>query len=210
MKKLLLILTLMFALVSCQCSGNGEPTLNDNEKLGGIQVENIIKTDFETMLAKYGDADFRWYECDILLNDFLDEENDGTIAELVNIYQTVINKDSTSFDTQVYKVQHFPNGKVFTDSIRGFWIENYPIHLDELKVTYDSAYALVMAVNLPKPHSQHVTLRNPIGPKGINPQWIFGNTHSQIWVDATTGEIHESNPAFPDDYLTRGPLGEWP
>ena len=200
----------MFALVSCQCSGNGEPASNTNEKLGGIQVENIIKSDFETMLAKCGDSDFRWYECDILLNDFLDEENDGSIAELVNIYQNVVNRDSTSFDTQVYKVQHFPNGKVFTDSIRGFWIENYPIHLDELKVTYDSAYALVMAVNLPKPHSQHVTLRNPIGPKGINPQWIFGNIHSQIWVDATTGEIHESNPAFPDDHLTRGPLGEWP
>ena len=46
----------MFALVSCQCSGNGEPTLNDNEKLGGIQVENIIKTDFETMEKMISDS----------------------------------------------------------------------------------------------------------------------------------------------------------
>lgn len=28
----------------------------------------------------------------------------------------------------------------------------------------------------------------------------FGNVMSQIWVDAKTGEIRESNPAFPDEF----------
>jgi hypothetical protein len=67
-----------------------------------------------------------------------------------------------------------------------------------------------MAVNFPKPHSKHVTLRNPIGPVAINTQWIFGNVHEQIWVDAVTGECANSNPAFPETKGFKMPLGEWP
>ena len=214
MKKLLLMFALVFALVSCQCSGNGgnEPALNGVQPvLGGIQVENVNKTDFETMFAKYGQADlFRWYECEILLNDFLDEEGEGGIAELVNIFQVVNAIDSTSFDTYVYKIQHFPNSKVLTDSVNGFWIQNEPITLDEIKVPYDSACAIVAAVNYPKPHSRHVTLRKPLGPVPCNTQWIFGNIREQIWIDAVTGEARKSNPAFPEEKGFKMPLGEWP
>ena len=53
-----------------------------------------------------------------------------------------------------------------------------------------------MEVNLPKPHSKHVVLRKQIGPKACNPQWIFGNITSQIYVDAVTGEVNSKNPAF--------------
>jgi len=65
----------------------------------------------------------------------------------------------------------------------------------------------MMAVNFPKPHSRYVTLRNPIGPVAINTQWIFGNVREQLWCDAVTGEIRNSNPAFPN---LNTPLGEWP
>ena len=152
------------------------------------------------MFNKYGKEEFRFYETDILLKNFLDEENDGNIAELVNIYQVSTELDSTSFDTYVYKVQHFSNGTVLKDSVNGFWIENYPITLDEIKVPYDSAYNLMLRVNLPKPHSRHVTLRKPMGPLDCNTQWIFGNIHQQIWIDAVTGEAKSSNPAFPNDF----------
>ena len=126
----------------------------------------------------------------------------------MNIYQVVTELDSTSFDTYVYKVQHFSNGTVLKDSVNGFWIENEPIILDEIKVSYDSACAIIASVNYPKPHSKHVTLRKPLGIVNCNTQWIFGNIHQQIWIDAVTGEAKDSNPAFPVGF--KMPLGEWP
>lgn len=213
MKKLLIALTFMTAFIcSCtKCSTESVTTkIESNDST--LSVENLNKADYDSMYVKYGNyEDFRWYETDILLDEFLDEDCDGSISELVNIFQTTSILDSTSFDTQVYKLQHFAgNSNVYSDSIKGFWIENCPIFPDQIKIPYDSAYNLVMSVNLPKPHSQHVTLRNPLGPLNVNPQWIFGNIRSQIWVDATTGEIRESNPAFPDGKGFKMPLGEWP
>jgi len=128
------------------------------------------------MAAETGD-DYRWYETDIILDEFLDEECDGSIAELVNVFQVAERKDSTSFDTKVFKLQHFANGRNEKGYTRGFWIEDFPMKLKEIKVSYKKAFEIMQKVNLPKPHSQYVTLRNPIGPKECNPQWIFGNIH---------------------------------
>ena len=194
---------------SCTNCGGNKEVVNPIENDSVIVVDKVIGNDFGEMFNKYGKNDFRFYETDILLNNFLDEEYDG-IAELVNIYQVATRLDSTSFDTQVYKIQHFPGGETFRDSVKGFWIENYPIDITEIKVSYDSAFALINQVNLPKPHSKHVTLRQPIGPFACNTQWIFGNIHEQIWVDVVTGEIKESNPAFPEEKGFKMPLGEWP
>lgn len=206
MKKILIVFAFMLGFF-CSCTncsnGSVEPIQNDS----AIVVDAIINSDFEDMFSKYGKDDFRFYECDILLKNFLDEEYDG-VTELVNIYQVITSKDSTSFDTEVYKIQHFPGGQALKDSVKGFWIENFPIDTAEIKVSYDSAFTLINKVNLPKPHSRHVTLKKPIGPIACNTQWIFGNTHSQLWVDATTGDIKESNPAFPEAF--KMPLGEWP
>ena len=210
MKKILFSFAFLLAFFcSCtNCNNKQDQEIVEVDSL--LTIDEIIDDDFAYMVDKFGEDNLRWYECDVLLNNFLDEECDGSIAEFVNIYQVVTRTDSTSFDTQVYKIQHLPSGDIYEDSIKGFWIEDFPLNLDELKVDYDSAFNLVMAVNLPKPHSQYVTLRKPIGPVPCNVQWVFGNIKSQIWVDGVTGEIKESNPAFPEEKGFKMPLGEWP
>ena len=65
-----------------------------------------------------------------------------------------------------------------------------------------------MQTNVPKPQSKHVTLRNPVCPVAINTQWIFGNIHEQLWVDAVTGNVAISNPAFPKEKGFKMPPGE--
>ena len=85
-----------------------------------------------------------------------------------------------------------------------------PLNDEVIKLTYEEAYDRIMQTNSPKPHSKHVTLRNPIGPIAINTQWIFGNIHEQLWVDAVTGDVKNSNPAFPEEKGFKMPLGEWP
>lgn len=193
MKKILLMLMVGLIVAGCSCSRKNPK----EQEIAKIVVENTISTDREAMALK--NLNYKWFETGILFEKYLDEENDGTISEVVNVFQTV-EGDSISFDTEVFKFQHFSDGTFASDSVKGFWIEDYPLNEEEIKVTFDSAFVLINQVNLPKPHSKYCTLRKPIGPKACNAQWIFGNIQSQIWVDAKTGEIRESNPAFPDEF----------
>ena len=214
-------MSLLFALVISlsSCNGCGKQTtdavLGDttevvvNDTTVALNVENAIAMDRQSMYLAHG-GDYRWYETDILLPEFLDtDEATSDPVMIVNVFQTVVERGS-GFDTWVYKYQHLNNGEVLTDSIQGFWIENYPLEDKAINVKYADAWDKVMAVNFPKPHSKHVTLRNPIGPVEVNTQWIFGNIHEQIWVDAVTGECRTSNPAFPEEKGFKMPLGEWP
>jgi len=201
MKKILFLFALLVCFVACN---KQKSTLTTPPV---FNVERTISTDKEQMYLNYG-GDYRWYETLILLNDYLDEENDGSFSEVVNVFQAITDRDSTSFDTQVVKYQHFANGTSATEAIHGFWIEDFPLVDSLITINYQEAYNLIQKVNFPKPHSKHVCLRNPIGPVGVNPQWVFGNIHEQLWVDAKTGEIKTSNPAFPDKLAK--PLGEWP
>jgi hypothetical protein len=203
-------LVLMFALLmaisfwSCiNCGGN--PSLNDPIKTE-LVVNQAISLDNQYMFLNYGE-DYRWFETCVLMDDFLDEETDGSINMIVNVYQ-VVKGDGKTFDVTVFKFQHLKDGTVLKDSVDGFWIEDYPLNNSAINIDYKKAFSLVQEVNLPKPHSKNAILRNPLGPISVNPQWVFGNIREQIWVDATTGEIRESNPAFPDDL--KMPLGEWP
>lgn len=177
-----------------------------------LNVENLISMDRQAMYNKVGD-DYRWYETCMKLNGFLDEENDGSLAEVVNVFQAVIARSEHSFDTKVYKFQHFADGTYAEDSVIGFWVEDEPMNNEAIKVTYKEAYEKLMATNMPKPHSRYVTLRKQVGPKAANPQYIFGNLVETVFVDAVTGEVFDYNPAFGKQEDAKGfkmPLGEWP
>ena len=202
-------LMLMIGVSSCNsCTKQEQTSGEDVVATTELVVENVISTDREEMFLTHSE-DYRWYETGIQLKDWLDEENDGAIDMVVNVFQVVEKYDSTSFDTYVYKYQHFSDGSVNKDSIHGFWVEDYPLEEEEIVVTFKEAYEKVMEVNLPKPHTRQVVLRKEIGPNECNPQWIFGNLHSQIYVDAVTGEVSPTSPAFKDVQLNK-PLGEWP
>jgi len=225
MKKLsLLMMSFLFSLAlglsSCNGCGNSEAdqaqkdstevVLKDSAvSVVALNVENAISMDRQAMYLAHG-GDYRWYETDILLPEFMDAD-DATSdpVMVVNVFQTVVERGN-GFDTWVYKYQHFNDGTVLTDSVRGFWVENWPMEDKAIKLKYTEAWDRMMAVNFPKVHSKHVTLRNPIGPVAINTQWIFGNIKEQIWVDAVTGDCTNSNPAFPEAKGFKMPLGEWP
>lgn len=173
-----------------------------------LVVENVISTDKEDMFLHYAN-DYRWYESCILLENFLDEENDGTIAGISNVFQFLEGEEG-SYDPKVVLYSHTRD----TSSVEvkdGFWVEDYPMNDEPIAVTFKQAYELVMRVDMPKPHSRHVVLRKEIGPFDCNPQYIFGNLHAQIYVDAITGAVSDKSPAFNNDSITiQKPLGEWP
>lgn len=188
MKKILFLL-LIFCVTFNAC------TKKKQEK-PVVVVENTIKADMKAMEAKNKES-FVWLETIILLNNYLNEENDGSFSEVVNVFQAI---DGTTFDPKVYKFQHFSNGINLQDSVDGFWIEDYPLEDSLITIPYDSAFVKIMNSNFPKPHSRNVILRNPMGPLETSPQWVFGNIQEQLWLNAKTGEIKNSNPAFPDNF----------
>ena len=202
----------LFTACSCNSTQKDVTLANSTEVKDStvtLNVEHAIAMDRQTMYLKFKD-NYRWYETEILLPYFLDSDSaTSNPVMIVNILQSMV-EEGNGFDTWVWKFQHFPDGTVLKDSIQGFWIENYSLNEEVLTVKYTEAYDKMMAVNYKKPHSKHVTLRNPIGPVAVNTQWIFGNVKEQIWVDAVTGECKNSNPAFPEEKGFKMPLGEWP
>ena len=113
-----------------------------------------------------------------------------------NVFQVVEEKDSSSYDTFVVLAAHTKDATTYEDK-KGFWVEDYPLIGDSIKLTYKDAFKRVMETNSPKPHTKNCVLRKPVGPIECNPQYVFGNIHVQLWVDAVTGDVNNSNPAFP-------------
>lgn len=200
-------LLLIIGVNSCTCSTTNE--LSDKEVSGEkASVENLVSLDKQDMFVKHG-GDYRWFETGVKLTNWLDEENDGSIEMVVNIFQVVEQYSETTFDTYVYKYQHFADGTINEDSVHGFWVEDSPLEEEVIKITFAEAFERLMEANIPKPHSRMAVLRKEIGPVDANPQWIFGNLHETVYVDAVTGEVRSSSPSF--DGLNVGtPLGEWP
>lgn len=209
MKKILMFfmsILLMFSINSCSCDRQTDDTSVVNAP--ELIVENVVSTDRQTMYLSHGD-DYRWFETGIQLKNFIDEENDGSIEMIVNVFQVVEKYSDTCFDTFVFKFQHFADGTVAKDSVHGFWVEDMPLENETIKVTFLEALEKLNEVNYPKPHSRQVVLRKEVGPVEANPQWIFGNMHYCLFVDAVTGEVTDKDPAFGGLNLGT-PLGEWP
>lgn len=174
-----------------------------------LDVEHSIALDRQTMYVNYKD-NYRWYETEILLPEFMNSDSAISNPEMiVNVLQSIV-EEGNGADVWVHKFQHFNDGTIVHDSIQGFWIENYALNDEVIKLKYTEAWDRMMQTNFPKPHSRYVTLRNPIGPIAVNTQWIFGNINEQIWIDAVTGDAKNSNPAFPEEKGFKMPLGEWP
>ncbi len=163
-----------------------------------LNVENILSADREFMFTYFG-SDYKWYETAILLSDYLDAKDaDGSIAGVSNVFY-VINQIDGSYDSVALLINHTPIYYT-TEAKHGIWVGDFPLNDATINLTYKQAYEKVMAFNYPKPHSRNCVLRREIGPiTDVNPQYIFGNTKSQLYVDAVTGSVTNHNPAFPPD-----------
>jgi len=206
MKKLIFSLSVLACLfmMSCTCErvnpADGQAVQNDST---GLIVENLTGMDRQKMFQDFG-KDYRWFETCIVLKDYLDsEETDGTVTGISNIFQVVVEKDNGA-DVRVVMFTHVGDSTQ-VDVKDSFWVEDFPMNEDAIKLTFKDAYDRVMAANAPKPHSRQVVLRKEVGPNSINPQYIFGNQTAQLYVDAVTGDVRTKNPAFPDNMVLQKP-----
>lgn len=157
-----------------------------------LDVEKTIANDKQSIFLKYGN--YTWFETQVLLKDYLDEECDGSIESISSVYQ-IVNGDSASVDVTVIESTYTKeeHSEVVEE---GFWLEDSPLNDEPIKVTFKEAFNKLMATNYPKPHSKYCVIRKQLGPKDANVQYIFGNKQSQLYVDAVNGNVSNVNPAF--------------
>lgn len=202
MRKFILIAMLASCMLASSCNGTAKKEQQKQLTSGSFVVENVISTDRETMFLYYDD-DYRWYETCILMKDFMDTDPTDSVIMVNSIFQ-VVTERGRGYDTHVVRISHQLDTS-YVEVVEGFWIEDFPMNNEEIVITFAEAWRLAMEANCPKPHSQHCVLRKEVGPNAANPQYIFGNSKCQIYVDATTGEVSAVNPV-----ILEGPLGEWP
>lgn len=177
---------------------------------GTLNVEHVVATDKQTMYTQFN-KDYRYFETQITLKNFMDgEDASAEVAEINNVFQVVdVAEDQKSADVYVVMFNHV-GADVEKNVIHSFWMEDYVLNDEAIKVTFEQAFDKMMKANIVKPHSRKCTLRKEVGPKDANPQWIFGNSRAQVYVDAVTGDVSAINPAYGPEIKLGAPLGEWP
>lgn len=207
-----LSLMLMIGLSSCEsCQKTPDVVTTDTVEVvepANLHVEYVVSTDRQYMYVNYG-GDYRWFESCITLQDFIDDEEcDGTVASIANVFQ-VVEESENGADVHVVLAAHTPDTTAY-EVKHGFWVEDEPLNEEAIVITFEGAFERMMEANCPKPHSKQCVLRKQVGPVDANPQYIFGNSHAQVYVDATTGDVNTDNPVFPEAQGFKMPLGEWP
>lgn len=194
MKKLVSILVLLTLLLfsSCSSCNKNEPVANEPVQ---IIPEKFIASNMEEMFINY-EKDFVWYTTTVVLKDSLNEAEHFDIESINSIFQI-------GGDTPEVVIFNYENEVFTTTTLKGRWMECFPLNYSDIELTFKEAYDKLMESNYPKPHSRNITLRKAVGPNVCNPQYIFGNNTYQLFVDALTGEVTDVDPVFGEniDYL---------
>ena len=161
---------------------------------GKLTFENVVSTHREKMFTISAGKDYTWYESHaVLMLDLDDENQDGTIRNINSVFSIW---DEEEGNYVQYITTDWKKGTWTPEPIPGIWIEDCSLDEEKITLTFDAAVQKVMEANCEKPHDKNVTLRKPVGPKDCNAQYVFGNIMETVFVDAVTGEVRTSNPAF--------------
>ena len=236
-----LMLCLSMAFTSCNSCSNKNKQANATEELtyavAGLDVEYINGNDISWMGMQYADKDWKWLECCIDMNDFIDE-SDGVceVCAVANIFEyiDIVDTITGAWRPIVILCAHVADTSV-VEVREGLWVGDDPMNeYIPMEVDFAHAWNYMMMANCVKPHSRHCVLRKEVGPiGGLDPIYIFGNEDAQVYVMSNTGEVTTTNPAFPADAVLEAgteeakceyegdiygpnnmrigcPLGEWP
>ena len=199
---IVLMCTLMALLSSCEGKSKkladgtdvrGKITALDEN--GTLNAENCISADRQYMYLHFG-SNYKWYEAQFTFKDYLDNGEIPILQSVTDVFQSITKYDDGGADTEVTLIYHDAAGNYSTDTKHGFWIEDVVLNEQGIKLNLMQSFQRLTEANVIKPHSRHCTLRRPLGPKDCNPQYIFGNIHSTVFVDAVTGDVNTQNPAF--------------
>ena len=201
----------MVAGANISCSGcSGEPAAPVGDYDGVAQdftagVEHIVALHKQTVYNLYKGEKYAWYETRVLFGDSIKAGtlDDLKATDVTDIFQLFDPARSQTISTNVEK------GTIIPRPIYDIWIEDIDMSGAEIKLWPEDVLERLKAWDGILPPAVGMTLRQPLGPRRCNPQWVIGNIFQVIFVDAVTGDITDWCPAFPVPGV-EGPLGEWP
>lgn len=140
------------------------------------------------------DARYEWRNSRVSLNDTVTYESiDGLHVTDVNDVFCYWNTDGPWVQ---YINSNVKSGVQIPWPIHDVWIEDADMSDWPVKLSAEDALMKLKEYNGVLPKSNFITLRRPVGPKECNPQWTFGDVYNVLFIDAVTGKITDSNPAF--------------
>lgn len=200
MKKILIFMMVAFLAiftVSCSSCHRGNDGANEGltYDVTGLNVEEMNNLDFEYMTANFND--FRWLECCIDAENWMDESDEFNVKGVANIFSVVeMALDSMSGTMTIYLIAHTADTTI-CQSKEGLWVGDDPMNkFVPFNVDFAHAYNAMMMANCVKPHSKHCVLRREVGENDIEPIYIFGNQDAQVYVSTETGNVTTINPAY--------------
>ncbi|MBR5395814.1 MAG: hypothetical protein IK144_12160 [Bacteroidaceae bacterium] len=158
---------------------------------GTAQIQALHR---QTMYNLAGGVKYEWRNSRVILNDVITMEN---IDEL---HVTDVNDVFCYWNERGSWVQYVnsnvKNGVQIPWPINDIWIEDSDLSNLQIQLSAEDALQRLKEWNGIIPPATFLTLRCPVGPKDCNAQWVIGNVNDVIFIDAVTGEINDSNPAF--------------
>ena len=209
MKKNLFI-CLLLAIVGIMATGC-DSCKSENKKQGkeakelALTPETAISTDKEAMYLRTSENHtLKWMQTGATLTAFLTDEGvaDATFMEVTNGFQTQWpSEDGKGMYT---KVTLITTNTMVTDSIvsnGAFYFDNIPLNDKEINITFKQAIERILQANCPKPMTRVIVLRSPLGPVSIEDAYYIAvdcyDEDIAVFVNARTGEVSTSNPAWP-------------
>ena len=206
----LLVEVVALTVTSCKaCSKNSVPVdaplVAHEVKPLALTPESIISTDRQAMFLRTpAGHTLHWMQTSITMTAFLTDESIGeaTVMEVTNSFQTQWPADNgKGINT---KVTLITTNTMATDSLvmkDSFYFDNYPLNGKQICLTFKDAVNRALQANCPKPQTRICVLRSPLGPVPVDDAfYIFappnGAQRPFIFVNARTGEVTTTNPAF--------------
>lgn len=210
-----LFLSLLLAIVSimatgcvgCQSENKEQPneSVNYHDYDGVVQdfsagVSEIQALHRQTMFNLAQQAKpvkgYQWRNSRVIFNDTLTFDNIDDL-HITDVNDVFFYWDKEKGPQVQYVNVNVKRGTQVPWPISDVWIEDKDLSDQPIKLSAEEAILKLKEWNgvLPK-DCNFIILRLPVGPKDCNPQWTFGDIDDVLFIDAVTGEIRDSNPAF--------------
>ena len=139
---------------------------------------------------------YQWRNSRVIFNDTLTFDNIDDL-HITDINDVFYYWDKDKGPQVQYINVNVKQGTQIPWPINDVWIEDDDLSDQPIKLSAEEAILKLKEWNgvLPK-DCNFIILRLPVGPKDCNPQWTFGDIDDVLFIDAVTGEIRDSNPAF--------------
>lgn len=200
---LLLMAVMSLAISSCMgCKGEipenaAQDAYHDYDGVmqdftaGVSQIQALHRQMMFTQVAQ--GKKYEWRNSKVTFDDVVKDDNIDIlhVTDVTDVFQYM------DGDFLVQKISsNVISGTIVPWPIHDLWIEDSDMSDLQIKLSAEDALQRLKEWNGVIPPVNFMSLRRPVGPKACNAQWVIGDVYEVIFIDAVTGDVSDTNPAF--------------